>query len=54
MLDELKYRLGEWLRIRRDAQMLRRLDDHLLADLGLTRRDIIGFVRGKARLWPRR
>ena len=53
MLDEIKYRFGEWLRIRRDTQMLRRLDDYLLADLGLTRRDIRGFVSGKGRDWPR-
>lgn len=45
MFRTLTRRLSEWSRIRRDIQRLKRLDDHLLADLGIERECIATSVR---------
>jgi uncharacterized protein YjiS (DUF1127 family) len=47
MLHELKNRILERIRINRDIKRLRALDDRLLADLGVDRRDIVASVRGR-------
>ncbi len=46
MLHELKNRILERIRINRDIHRLKALDDRLLADVGVTRRDIAACVRG--------
>jgi uncharacterized protein YjiS (DUF1127 family) len=47
MLHELTNRILERIRINRDIRRLRALDDRLLADAGVTRRDIVLRVRGQ-------
>jgi uncharacterized protein YjiS (DUF1127 family) len=47
MLHEITKRLAERLRINRDIRLLRRLDDYLLADIGINREDIAARVRGE-------
>jgi uncharacterized protein YjiS (DUF1127 family) len=37
--------IAEELRIRRDLQQLRAMDDHMLEDIGLTRMDVGSAVR---------
>jgi uncharacterized protein YjiS (DUF1127 family) len=46
MLHELKNRILERIRINRDIKRLQALDDRLLADVGVARRDIAASVRG--------
>ena len=48
MLHELTNRILERIRINRDIRRLRALDDRLLADAGIERREIVPRVRG---LW---
>lgn len=40
MFRQLRRRINEWSRIRRDIQRLKQLDDHLLADIGIDRQCI--------------
>jgi uncharacterized protein YjiS (DUF1127 family) len=47
MLHELTNRILERIRINRDIRRLRALDDRLLADVGVTRQDIVLHVRGQ-------
>jgi len=47
MLHQLGRRLAERLRIRRDIRRLERLDDYLLADIGVERTALAGAVRGR-------
>lgn len=47
MPTDLIRRIREWTKLRDDAARLRRLDDHLLADMGIERDQIDGFVLGK-------
>jgi len=46
MLHDLGRRVAEWRRIRGDIGRLARLDDRLLADLGVKREEIAARVRG--------
>jgi uncharacterized protein YjiS (DUF1127 family) len=47
MLHDITKRFAERLRINRDIRLLRRLDDYLLADIGIRREDIAVRVRGE-------
>lgn len=47
MLHDLTRRLIEWGRIHRDIRRLERLDDRMLTDMGVRRRDIAERVRGE-------
>lgn len=46
-LTQLRQRFALWRRQRDDMQRLHDLDDHLLGDLGIERRQIRDFVRGR-------
>ncbi len=46
MLHELRKRLVERIRLNRDIKRLKALDDYLLADMGIERRQIAQCVRG--------
>lgn len=48
LLHDLGMRLIERLRLHRDIRRLESLDDRLLADAGVRRRDIAAMVRGEA------
>jgi len=47
MLYELIAKLQEWLLVAGGADRLRKLDDRLLADIGVERARIDAFVRGR-------
>ena len=47
MLRTLVRRIIEWVNIRHDITRLDRLDDHLLADIGIERNQIEAFVHGR-------
>lgn len=47
MLHALARRLADWSQTRRDIALLRHLDNHLLADMGIERRQIARLVRGR-------
>ena len=47
LYNDIKKRLTEWLELREAATRLRRLDNRLLADLGIERKCIADFVRGR-------
>lgn len=46
-LHQLTKRIAERARINRDIRKVRRLDDRLLADMGLERHSIADCVRGR-------
>lgn len=46
MLHEIARRIAERLRVYHEINRLRRLDDGLLADMGIERREIAARVRG--------
>lgn len=52
MFDDFRQRFRTWRRYRRAIIQLHALDDHLLADMGVERRDIRRRVRRPVR--PRR
>ena len=45
MFETLKTAFADWLFYRETVERLSRLDNHLLADMGLRRRDIAGHAR---------
>jgi uncharacterized protein YjiS (DUF1127 family) len=47
LLHDIRKRIAERLRIHRDIKRLKRLDDHLLADLGIPRDQIADCVSGR-------
>jgi uncharacterized protein YjiS (DUF1127 family) len=47
LLHDLRKRIAERLRIYRDINRLKGLDDHLLADVGIPRDSIADCVRGR-------
>jgi uncharacterized protein YjiS (DUF1127 family) len=47
LLHDLRKRIAERLRIHRDIKRLKRLDDHLLADVGIHRDQIADCVSGR-------
>lgn len=47
MLHDIKNHVVRWLQAEREIRRLRRLDDHLLADLGIERDHISSLVRGR-------
>lgn len=47
MLASFSRRLRQWIRIEADIKLLRSLDEHLLADMGIERRFIRDFVNGR-------
>jgi uncharacterized protein YjiS (DUF1127 family) len=47
MLHDLTKRIAERLRINRDIKRLSRLDDYLLADIGIEREHIAERVSGR-------
>jgi uncharacterized protein YjiS (DUF1127 family) len=49
MFHAIRKHLIEQLRIHRDIVRLQRLDDHLLADVGVPRDHIASYVRGECR-----
>lgn len=49
MLEELFRKFSQWLWLHDDIERLRQQDDHILADLGVTREQIPAFVRGELR-----
>jgi uncharacterized protein YjiS (DUF1127 family) len=46
-LHEIRKRLAERLRIHRDIELLKSLDDVLLADIGMARSEIFHRVSGR-------
>jgi uncharacterized protein YjiS (DUF1127 family) len=48
MLHDLKQQLQKWLRRQRDVARLHRLDDRLLADIGVKREAIAARVYGRS------
>jgi uncharacterized protein YjiS (DUF1127 family) len=49
MFAKIITRYRHWRRLALDIYHLRGLDDHLLADLGVSRADICRFVHGRLR-----
>jgi uncharacterized protein YjiS (DUF1127 family) len=49
MFHALRTLLTERLRIHRDIGRLKRLDDYLLADVGVPREHIASYVKGECR-----
>lgn len=47
LYDDIKKRLTEWVELHEAAHRLRHLDNRLLADLGIERKSIADFVRGR-------
>ncbi len=47
MFRNLKNRIAERVRLRRDIRRLAELDDRLLADVGVLRAEIADAVRGR-------
>ncbi len=46
-LDEIKRHVDGWLKTERAIRRLRQLDNYLLTDIGIERRDITCWVKGK-------
>ncbi len=52
MFDQIVARVLEWHRVRTTLGKLNRLDKHILADIGIERKDIAAVAHG--RMAPRR